>query len=125
MDHNSRHKERRRYRRYRARDGAFATLIPNERLGQIHDISKGGLSFCYLVEKRSPGPASEVNIVVAGTRFKLVRLPYRTVFDRELQRRFSFSPVRVRHMGLQFVALTPAQEDMLARFIRYHTTGRA
>ncbi len=53
--------ERRRNKRYKAVEGAYAAISPNShKLGQITDISMGGLSFKYFDTSNNDTEAEEI-----------------------------------------------------------------
>lgn len=118
--------ERRQTKRYRVRDGIFAVLMANkDKLGQIRDISMQGLSFRYVNADGSSREAGELKIIIAGYGLYLDKLPVETVSDFEIQGAFSFSPLKMRQIGIKFVDLTLEQKYQIGRFIRKHTVEEA
>lgn len=107
--------ERRGYRRFRAREGAFALLNrPSRQLGEIVDISKAGMGFTYSSDVPIPRQASELDIMFLGAGFYLRKLPFETRVDLRL------SGTERRH-GVQFAELTRTQKAQLDWFIRNYT----
>jgi len=118
--------DRRRKKRYRVKEGAFAALINHEnRLGQIKDISLVGLSFRYIDGNEQIDPQSELKIILAGNGLFMENLPYHPVNDYEVDSGFKFSSLKMRQMHLAFGDLTPDQLSQLDYFILNHTMGEA
>jgi len=64
--------ERRVYKRYNASDGAFAAISPNSfKLGQILNISRGGLAFQYIETKKNSAytAVKEKNLFLSSKRY--------------------------------------------------------
>ena len=118
--------ERRRQKRFKAREGAFAALVDQEsRLGQIKDISLQGLSFRYIDNHEKLKNASELKIIINNQGLYLDKLPFKIIFDFEIESEFSFSRVNMRQIGLEFGDLTPVQRNRLDQFLKNHTIGEA
>lgn len=113
--------ERRIAKRYRALDGALAALCPDSgRVGQIHNISSGGLAFRYIADAADSAPqsADRLQLMIAGEGVWLEGLLVRWVADIEVPADVSFSGIPLRQTSLQFVALTERQKDSLRAYIR-------
>ena len=118
--------ERRQQKRFKAREGAFAALVDQEsRLGQIKDISLQGLSFRYIDNHEKLKKASELKIIIGNQGLYLDKLPFKIIFDFEIESEFSFSRVNMRQVGLKFGDLTPVQRGRLDHFLNNHTIGEA
>ena len=122
--------ERRQHERFKVHGGAFAVLRPRSEIlgqvidivGEIVDISQGGLMFRYIVgEHRSHHPF-ELDIVLAGDDFRLDKIPFRAASDRPMAGQWSFSPTTVRRQGVQFGVLTDDQKAQLKYFIQTYAT---
>lgn len=119
-------KERRRQRRFKAEEGAFAALVDQEsRLGQIKDISLQGLSFRYIDSPEKLDNARELKIILGNRGLYLDKVPFEKICDFEIQSEFSFSTVKMRQIGLKFGNLTAEQKRQLNQFIQRHTTDEA
>lgn len=92
------------------------------KVGQIINVSQGGLSFSYIDKKESPGDAFEMDIISADDSFYLDKLTFKTVIDVETTDEPSFSPITVKRQGVEFVGLTFEQHAKLEYFLRQHTT---
>jgi len=117
------HFERRKNQRFKAAYGAFAVLGPeSSKLGQIKDISMGGLAFKYLVDEARSNGADELDIIIRQDGFCIKSIPIQTVSDFELARENAFSTVRLRQQGVQFDELTPDQTSQLEFLLKHHTS---
>ncbi len=115
----------RRYARFRVPKDAFAALgSVCIKVGQIINISMGGLAFRYLLPNEGPSNASELDIFLAGRTFYLYKVPFETVWDL-VTNETPFSSINTKVCGLQFGDLTDKQKSDLRYFIRTHTIGRA
>jgi len=120
--------ERRKHERFQVEDGALAVLKPpwphSTRLGQIIDISRGGLAFrCIASEERSNG-SCELSIIFADHGFYLNKLPINTISDFETAK-MPFASMTPRRRSVQFEELTHDQMSKLEYFIQKHTIGEA
>jgi len=116
--------ERRQQKRFKAEEGAFAALVDQaSRLGQIKDISLHGLSFRYIDSYEKLENASELKIILGNRGLYLDKVPFKIIFDFQIESEFSFSTVHMRQIGLEFGELSRGQRDQLDQFIRDHTIG--
>jgi hypothetical protein len=114
--------ERRQQKRFKAQEGAFAALVAQEsRLGQIKDISIGGLSFRYIDGQEKLENADALKIILGDEGLYLDNVPFKKISDFEIENEFSFSRIKMRQIGLEFGELTAEQKMRLDRFIQYHT----
>jgi hypothetical protein len=116
--------ERRQHKRFQGEDGALAVLRPpwphSTILGQIIDISMGGLAFrCIVGEGWSYG-SCELSIAFADHGFYLSRVPVKTVSDFEIAR-MPFASMAPRRRSVQFGEMTHKQVSHLKHFIQNHT----
>lgn len=118
------HRERREYTRFRTRDGALIELRSHRgKLGEIIDISKGGLAFRYIDIGERPKGFFEIDILLKETGFRLEKVPAKTISDLRTTKYFPFSSTKTRRQGVQFGELTKKQISQLEHFIRNYTTG--
>lgn len=116
-------KEQRVHERYRVKEGVFAVIKKNNEtkltVGQIIDISLGGMSFKYLASSDPIDGAHKLDIYFSGHGAQLKDVPFRVVTDLRLDSPFPFSSVFMRRGGLQFQDLS---NDHLKRFAEF--TGK-
>ena len=112
--------EKRKFKRYRGREGAFAAFIkPNEliNMGQIHDISMGGLSIRYVATNDTVEKSSEIKIFGSNDRFIHVdRVKCRVVYDHEVPGG-SWAQISTRRCGVEFESLSVKHLPILEEFI--------
>jgi hypothetical protein len=115
--------ERRKYTRFRTRSGALIELRSQRgKLGEIIDISKGGLAFRYIDIGDRPKGSFELDIFLKGTGFRLEKVPAKTISDSRTTKYFPFSSTKTRRQGVEFGELTQKQISQLEHFIRNYTT---
>ena len=114
--------ERRKYRRFQVQDIAFAVLRDQDRqLGQIMDISMGGLAFNYIAGGGNADSAFELDILLAYKGLYMKKIQFKTVSDFQIANKSPFSPITMRRHGVKFSELTKKQTSMLKNFIKEHT----
>jgi hypothetical protein len=115
--------ERRKYTRFRTRNGALIELRSQRgKLGEIIDISKGGLAFRYIDIGDRPKGSFELDIFLKETGFRLEKVPAKTISDSRTTKYFPFSSTKTRRQGVEFGELTQKQISQLEHFIRNYTT---
>jgi len=120
--------ERRKHKRFRVQNGAFAVLTAfswphsTQKLGQIIDIGMGGLAFSYIASEEPSNGSLELSIFLAENRFHLRNIPFKTISDVETKK-VPFSSITMKRSGVQFGELTPNQISQLKYFISNHTIG--
>ncbi len=114
--------ERRRNKRYKAVEGAYAAISPNShKLGQVIDISMGGLSFKYIDTSSDDSENSrlpEESIFLSSMGYYVGDLPFKTVSDYEITNAPSFSSMKVRKRHVQFTDLSFKQLFDLDYYLR-------
>jgi len=103
-------------------EGAYAAISPNShKLGQIIDISMGGLCFKYIDTSSETDRAengSEEAIFLSSMGYYVGDLPFNTVADYEVTNAPSFSSMKVRKRHLKFTDLTFKQLFDLDYYLR-------
>ena len=116
--------EKRRFRRFQAPQNAFALLKgPDGRLGQIIDISKGGLAFRYVGSGRQPKRSFQLDIFLANNGFRLEKVSFRTVSDFEVSKQGPANSAIMRRCGVQFDELNQDHVSRLEYFIENYALG--
>ena len=116
--------ERREHKRFVVREGVYA-LLKNDssKLGQIKNISRGGLAFSYIVNGEEMDESFKVDIFISGRGFCLKNIPSKKISDFHINNKLPFSTFAIRKVGVQFNNLDPSQKSQLDNFMREHTTG--
>jgi hypothetical protein len=110
--------ERRKHKRFRVQNGSFAALCPQFGiLGQIIDISTGGLAFRYVASEERSKESSRLSILLTDGSFCFNKIPFEAVWDTPMPREFSFGAITLRQCGVQFGELTPGQKLDLQYFM--------
>ena len=117
--------EHRRHKRFQVPQGVFVGFGPHaNKVGQIVDVSMGGLAYRYVGCEESSG-GSHLDIFVTDNDFYLGAVPFKTVCDLQVVDRASASPMTMRRCGVQFRKLSNKQGAQLEYFIQQHTLGEA
>ncbi|MCP3876553.1 MAG: PilZ domain-containing protein [Desulfobacteraceae bacterium] len=114
--------ERRKNKRYKAIEGAYAAISPNShKLGQIIDISMGGLAFKYIDtsnnEENNEAPQEET-IFLSSMGYYVGDLPFEIISDYEVTNAPSFSSMKVRKRHVKFSDLSFKQLFDLDYYLR-------
>ena len=113
--------ERRKHKRFKAKEGAFAALTSDNKMGQINDISRSGLTFQYIGHDESSSGSTEVEIFSAVADFYLKKVPVKSVMDIQVDGNIPFSSVPMKQLRLQFGRMTPIQSGLLDYFLQNYT----
>ena len=117
--------EQRKHKHFHAKDGTFAVLGPRSgKIGQVMDISMGGLAFSYVAGEDQPNRSYELGILLAEHSFHLTKIPFETIWDKEVEQLPS-STLKVRRCGVQFGELAPHHISQLEYFVKNHTLSDA
>jgi hypothetical protein len=77
--------ERRAHRRYMVKTQAFAALTSHCLIGQIKNISKGGISFICLESLKPDSPTFKIEIFTPDNRFHLRDIPFKIVSEADAE----------------------------------------
>ena len=125
--------DRRQYKRYQVPTNSYISLGSNDPgLGQIIDISMGGIAFRYMGSEKLPDQ-SHLDMFLTEGDLCLSKVPFKTVSDYEIPNTVLCKIVdpiprscrTMRRSGLQFGELMPEQKVQLERFIKDHTLVEA
>jgi len=115
--------ERRKHKRFLVQEGAYALLKNNSsKLGQIKNVSRGGLAFSYIVNEEQMHESFKVDIFISGQGFCLKNISSKKISDFHIDNQLPFTTFAVRQVGIQFNELNHSQLSQLDNFIRDHTT---
>jgi hypothetical protein len=116
--------ERREHKRFLVQEGAYALLKNNSsKLGQIKNISRGGLAFSYIVDGEQMHDSFKVDIFISNLGYCLKDIPSKKISDLHVDNKLPFSTFSIRQVGIQFNELNHSQLSQLDNFMRDHTTG--
>jgi hypothetical protein len=122
VTNTNKHAERRKHKRFQALNGAFVALGPYSlKLGQIVNMSMGGLAFRY-IGSREPSRMKTKSKIFIDNGFCVDDVPLETVSDCEAKQS-SFASLVMRQTGVQFGELTHDQKSQLEFFIHNHTAS--
>lgn len=94
-------------------------------IGEITDISRGGMAFQYIEKEKCLDNVTTLDILLAEDDFYLQDLRIEVVSDVSVADDLDLGPFKTRRMGVQFCDLKPGQEAALRHFIgNYTSTGK-
>ena len=116
--------EKRKHNRFRSQDLAYAAFKSHTlKIGQIVDISMGGLAIHYIADGDPINESRELEIYLASNSFHMKEVPFNTISDFELTSEFPFSSIIMRRRVVQFGELTQFQVSQLRYLIQNYTVG--
>jgi hypothetical protein len=114
--------DKRKFKRFKGKEEAFAAFVkPNEflNMGQIENISMGGLCVRYLSTDENHEGCSAIKIFGDNGRFiHLDRVQCRIVHDHEVPEG-SWKQISTRCCGVEFESLSVKHVPMLQDFIEH------
>jgi hypothetical protein len=117
--------ERRSHERYQVQQGIYALLKNgSSKLGQIINISSGGLAFMYINHEERIGEPVEVDIFISGNGYFLKGIPCKKISDIHVDNFVPFSTFEMRQLGVQFGAMNDGQAAQLDSFIKKYTLSQ-
>jgi|SRR5208337_1263276 len=112
--------DKRKFKRFKGKEGAFAAFIkPDEflNMGQIRNISMGGLCVRYVSTHENHGECSAIKIFGSNDRFiYLQRVQCRIVYEHEVAEG-SWEQIGTRRCGVEFENLSANHLSTLEEFI--------
>jgi hypothetical protein len=117
--------ERRKHKRFQAPKGLFAVIGPGfTKVGEVTDISMGGLAFRYL-DRETPLNGAYIDIFMIEEVFHFGKVSVKTISDVPVVGGTPSSLVTIRRCGVQFEDLTDRQVFQLENFIKNYATDEA
>jgi PilZ domain len=117
--------ERRSHERYPVQQGIYALLKNgSSKLGQIMNISAGGLAFMYINHEKQIGEPVEIDIFISGNGYFLKGIPCKKISDIHVDNFVPFSTFEMRQLGVQFGAMSHGQADRLDAFIKEYALAQ-
>jgi hypothetical protein len=115
--------ERREHKRFLVQEGVYALIKNNSsKLGQIKNVSRGGLAFSYIVNEEQMHESFNVDIFISGQGFCLKNIPSKKISNFHIDNKLPFTTFAIRQVGIQFDELNHSQLSQIDNFIREHTT---
>lgn len=122
MDDVNDNLERRKHERLKAKEGTFAVVVSGKsKLGQVKDISMGGLTFQYVDSGEPVDVSSEIELFSSVYDFHLKKLKVKSVEDLAVDNTVPFSSLPIRQLRIQFGTMTSDQLRLLDFFLRRYT----
>ena len=116
--------ERRKNWRLQVTQDAFVAFRPDYvTLGQIVNLSMGGLAFRCIRHEKPSNESSELDIFLAGGAFYLYEVPFHIIWSLKTPPDPISYSSPVWQGGVQFGELKPHQESQLKHFIDNCTTS--
>ncbi len=94
-------------------------------MGQIQDISVGGLAFKYLANEGTFNGARALDIFIIKHDLYIKDIPIQLIRDTEVEKESPYSTVPMRQQGVQFGKLSVEQRSQLIHLMQYHTVGES
>jgi len=118
--------ERRRDRRFQVPKRVFVEVRRphHSKLGEIINISMGGVAFRYLAAKEPSNGSHKLNIFFDEGGFRLNDILLETVTDFGTHK-IPYTYITMRRSGVQFSSLTHHQISQLEHFIENYAIGEA
>lgn len=136
--------ERRKHGRFKVKEGAFVMVMSAGvkleqiedmsmedielavveaqpvQMGQIENISKGGLAFRYIDNKKVSNESFKLDILFARDAFHLQGVPYKKISYFDTVSTSSIGIFNTKQQGVQFGEMMPNQISQLDYFIQNH-----
>ena len=120
-------KEQRAHERHHVKEGAFVVIKKQHdtklTVGQIIDISNGGLSLKYLAESEQIKGNHKLDVYFSGCGLQIKDVSFKTIRDFGLESSFPFSSIVVRRGCIQFQHLEHEHKNQLDNFIQTYTNA--
>jgi len=109
--------ERRIHRRYKVKAQAFAAMASQYLIGQIKNISKGGISFTCIASVKPDLRTFEIEIFTQDDKFHLREIPFKIVSELDVEDRIPSSSLQKKQINGVFLELTDDQVSQLEYFL--------
>jgi hypothetical protein len=114
--------EKRKHKRFKVQKNTYIiTVNDTTNLGQMINISKGGLAFNYIGQKEKIAGWHKVDIFLSSKRFYLKEILFKATSDFYLDPNTPFSTVLMKQCGGEFGEMTDEQKSQLDYFLDNHT----
>ena len=130
MNNDKEYIEQRIHQRFKVKSGVTAAIIEPAHgndyiyLGEITNISEGGLAFQYADRNGKSNEPYELDIlvvkgIVCFTYFK--KIPFKTAWISDMAVEFSSNHLKYKQRGVQFGEMTPPLIPRIDTFFRKYT----
>lgn len=117
--------EHRKHKRFKVKSGAvgvgFNSGSEYIHIGQIMNISKGGLAFHYIETNGESTEPFDLDILAALDGIYLKNVPFKNVWISPVAGRAAFILLEKKQRGVQFGEMTPHQISQLDYFLHNYT----
>ena len=115
--------DRRKNRRFKIKSVTYTVFktMSDEDMGELIDISKGGLSFRYYISSKKVKDPYELNIISADDSFQLNNVPIKEISNITKSDKSHLKSIVQGRFGFQFMDLTPYQISELDYFMKNYT----
>ena len=114
--------DKRKFNRFPLQDYGFAIFRPSSKIvGQIRDVSRGGLSFRYANIHKNQLTSSQLDIFILSSGFYIDKMPFRMVSERNVDIELPDNSTSMNQCGVAFDGLTHIQENQLDYLIKTYT----
>ncbi|MFC1516889.1 hypothetical protein ACFL7E_09070 [Thermodesulfobacteriota bacterium] len=113
--------ERRRQDRFKVKDGFFAALTSENKIGQINEIGKRGLTFQYVDNGTSVKTSAQIDIFSTSYDFYLRNMPVKSIVDFEIDSTVPLSSLPMKQVNVQFGKMSSTQKMLLDFFLQKYT----
>ena len=114
--------ERRKDRRFKLKDPAFAIMYYSPtRIGQITDISRSGLTVRYVKNGEDSNELNGLDICKSDFRFYIDNIKAKAISDLEIIDKTFIGSEEKRRCGIKFEGLSNNQLSQLENFIQNFT----
>ena len=118
--------ERRKHKRFKVKERVFVEFSVNPiKVGEMIDISAGGLSFRYIDNGEMIQKSLEIKIYYSQSGFASERMAVRNVWDAIIKPKFSIGIIKTRRRGAYFENLTLTQKSQIEYLIQNYAMGHA
>jgi hypothetical protein len=117
--------ERRRHKRYKVQDGTFAALPSNYLVGQVKNLSRGGVSFTCIASGRQSGSMPVLEIFSKDDGFYLREVPFKIVSETDVENHVPCSSLQMIEISGEFADLTEFQKSQLDYFLQHFAKAEA
>jgi len=91
--------ERRKHKRYNVQQGTFAALSSNYLVGQIKNISMGGVSFYCIASGWKSYSMTVLEIFSKDDKFYLQKIPFKVLSEIDVENQVPFSSLQMKQIS--------------------------